>query len=128
MADEGKLGLRIYAMVSYPDPKLCPVKLIMKLHCGDTAPYCGNQVEKVYDAQGDSSPKADSANAETLDGRYTFRSAKLFGDGALGSRGAALLDDYSDKPGSRGFLIRPEQDWEPLIREYYETVSQLLDP
>ena len=56
------------------------------------------------------------------DGRYTFRSAKLFGDGALGSRGAALIDDYSDKPGSRGFLIRPEEDWEPLIRQYYENV------
>lgn len=61
--------------------------------------------------------------AQTIDGRYTFRSAKLFGDGALGSRGAALLDDYSDKPGSKGFLIRPEQDWEPLIRQYYENVS-----
>lgn len=58
------------------------------------------------------------------DGRYTLRSAKLFGDGALGSRGAALLDDYSDKPGSRGFLIRPERDWEPLIRQYYENVSR----
>jgi predicted amidohydrolase YtcJ len=31
-----------------------------------------------------------------------IRSVKAFYDGALGSRGAALLDDYSDRPGQRG--------------------------
>ncbi|WP_114790096.1 amidohydrolase [Niabella yanshanensis] len=30
---------------------------------------------------------------------------KLYGDGALGSRGACLLKDYSDKPGWKGFLL-----------------------
>ena len=30
---------------------------------------------------------------------------KLVADGALGSRGAALLTDYSDAPGERGYLI-----------------------
>ncbi|MGE9311493.1 amidohydrolase [Niabella sp. CJ426] len=30
---------------------------------------------------------------------------KLYGDGALGSRGACLLKDYSDQPGWRGFLL-----------------------
>jgi predicted amidohydrolase YtcJ len=30
---------------------------------------------------------------------------KLFADGALGSRGAALFDDYSDEPGNRGLLL-----------------------
>jgi predicted amidohydrolase YtcJ len=30
------------------------------------------------------------------------RSVKAFSDGALGSRGARLLDDYSDRPGHRG--------------------------
>jgi hypothetical protein len=32
----------------------------------------------------------------------TTRSVKAFYDGALGSRGARLLDDYSDRPGHRG--------------------------
>jgi len=32
----------------------------------------------------------------------TIRSVKLYGDGALGSRGAWLLEDYSDNPGNRG--------------------------
>ncbi|SHK72433.1 amidohydrolase [Rhodothermus profundi] len=37
-------------------------------------------------------------------GRLTVRSVKLYIDGALGSRGAALLADYSDDPGNRGLL------------------------
>jgi len=32
----------------------------------------------------------------------TIRAIKLYGDGALGSRGAWLLEDYSDAPGIRG--------------------------
>lgn len=35
----------------------------------------------------------------------TVRGFKLFSDGALGSRGACLLHDYSDKPGWKGFLL-----------------------
>ncbi len=35
----------------------------------------------------------------------TARSIKLYSDGALGSRGAALLEDYSDAPGNKGLLI-----------------------
>lgn len=35
----------------------------------------------------------------------TVRAVKAFADGALGSRGAALLADYSDEPGKRGLLV-----------------------
>ncbi|MFN3597820.1 MAG: amidohydrolase, partial [Rubricoccaceae bacterium] len=42
-------------------------------------------------------------------GRLAVRALKLYADGALGSRGAALLDDYHDDPGNRGlFLTAPE--------------------
>jgi len=34
----------------------------------------------------------------------TVRSIKVLADGALGSRGAALLEDYSDEAGNRGLL------------------------
>ncbi len=34
-----------------------------------------------------------------------IRSVKIYGDGALGSRGAALLADYSDQAGQRGLLV-----------------------
>ena len=37
--------------------------------------------------------------------RLTVRSVKLFADGALGSRGAALLQAYSDKPDQHGLLF-----------------------
>ena len=39
----------------------------------------------------------------------TARSIKLYSDGALGSRGAALIEDYTDDPGNRGLLIEPEE-------------------
>jgi predicted amidohydrolase YtcJ len=42
-------------------------------------------------------------------GRLTVRSIKLYADGALGSRGAALLAPYSDDPGNSGLMLaRPE--------------------
>lgn len=41
--------------------------------------------------------------------RLHVRSFKVYGDGALGSRGACLLQPYSDKPGHYGFLLsQPE--------------------
>jgi hypothetical protein len=39
------------------------------------------------------------------DGRLTVRAVKAYADGALGSRGAALIDDYTDNPGNRGLLM-----------------------
>ncbi|HEY2797187.1 MAG TPA: amidohydrolase [Thermoanaerobaculia bacterium] len=40
----------------------------------------------------------------TLSDRLTVRAIKAYADGALGSRGAALLADYADEPGRRGLL------------------------
>lgn len=41
--------------------------------------------------------------------RLTVRAVKFYMDGALGSRGAALLEDYSDDAGNRGLLrMEPE--------------------
>ena len=41
--------------------------------------------------------------------RLHVRGFKVYGDGALGSRGACLLQPYSDKPGHSGFLLsKPE--------------------
>jgi len=37
--------------------------------------------------------------------RLNIRSFKFFGDGALGSRGAAMREPYSDKPGHYGALV-----------------------
>jgi predicted amidohydrolase YtcJ len=43
------------------------------------------------------------------EGHLWIRAIKLYADGALGSRGAALLAPYSDDPGNSGLLVsRPE--------------------
>ena len=39
------------------------------------------------------------------DGRLWIRAVKLYSDGALGSRGAALLDPYADDPKNSGLLV-----------------------
>jgi predicted amidohydrolase YtcJ len=46
----------------------------------------------------------------------TVRAVKLFADGALGSRGAAMLAPYSDAPGQRGLLFMSDQDMETKIQ------------
>ncbi|HWB27406.1 MAG TPA: amidohydrolase [Chitinophagaceae bacterium] len=43
---------------------------------------------------------------------------KVYADGALGSRGACLLQPYSDKPGWTGFLLS--------TREHFDSVAKLL--
>jgi hypothetical protein len=39
------------------------------------------------------------------DARLTIRGVKLYADGALGSRGAALIEPYSDDPGNLGLMV-----------------------
>ena len=47
---------------------------------------------------------------EHPDGRLQMRAVKLYVDGALGSRGAALIEDYSDDAGNDGLLLMtPDQ-------------------
>ncbi|MEO0437020.1 MAG: amidohydrolase [Pseudomonadota bacterium] len=46
---------------------------------------------------------------------YSARSVKIYTDGALGSRGAALLEEYSDDPGNRGYLLNEEADLAELM-------------
>ena len=49
-------------------------------------------------------PREDEASL------LSVRSVKISADGALGSRGAALFEDYSDDPGNKGLLLlTPEQ-------------------
>ncbi|GAB5384327.1 MAG: amidohydrolase [Aliiglaciecola sp.] len=45
----------------------------------------------------------------------SIRSVKVYGDGALGSRGAALFEDYADAPGNKGLLVTQESQLKPLF-------------
>jgi len=48
--------------------------------------------------------------------RLNVRSVKVYGDGALGSRGAALKTPYSDQPGHFGAMITPMDEMEALAQ------------
>ncbi len=76
MKSEGKMGIRLYAMLTGWDKEL---------------------LEKWY-AQG---PMVDADNL------FTIRSVKLNCDGALGARGAWLLEEYTDRPGHFGHETLP---------------------
>ena len=47
--------------------------------------------------------------------KLAVRGIKLYIDGALGSRGAALLEPYSDSPDSRGLLLNTTETLFPLL-------------
>ena len=57
--------------------------------------------------------------------RLTIRAFKLFADGALGSRGAALLQPYSDAPESTGVITTPEDEVSELTHSGLQKGFQL---
>jgi predicted amidohydrolase YtcJ len=75
LAEAGRLPLRVYAMIDGQAP---------------------SPVLEAELTRWSGSPEA---------GLLTIRAVKLYADGALGSRGAALLEDYADEPGNRGLLL-----------------------
>ncbi len=50
------------------------------------------------------------------DGRLTVRCVKVVADGALGSRGAALIEPYSDDPGNTGLILMPQDALQALTQ------------
>ncbi len=55
----------------------------------------------------------------------TVRSVKLYLDGALGSRGAALLHDYADDPGNRGLLFVEPEEFSGVVQRAVECGYQV---
>ncbi len=58
--------------------------------------------------------KADPVGVDT---RYALVGVKVYVDGALGSRGAALLRPYADRPAHRGKLMHAASHFEKLALE-----------
>ncbi len=50
----------------------------------------------------------------------SLRSVKLYSDGALGSRGAAMLHSYSDDPGNEGLLFYDQAEMNEMILKVTE--------
>lgn len=58
--------------------------------------------------------KPDAATPQSM---YTLIGVKAYADGALGSRGAALISPYADRPGHSGKLIRQPDAMEKLATD-----------
>src|SRR5438067_1612157 len=59
----------------------------------------------------------NGATLNAFDHRFTQRTIKVIFDGALGSRGAALLAPYSDKADTSGFLTQKPEELRPMFED-----------
>jgi len=57
--------------------------------------------------------------------RLTVRAIKLYADGALGSRGARMIDFYSDDPGNRGLFMEGEDYYMHFCQIAYDNGYQV---
>lgn len=60
-----------------------------------------------------------------FENRFNVRTIKVVSDGALGSRGAALLGPYSDAPDTSGFLTVKAEELRPMLIEALRTGIQV---
>jgi len=76
------------------------------------------RIYKAVHGPGPSSARllAEGPTIGSFDNRFTLRTIKVVSDGALGSRGAALLAPYSDAPDTSGFLTVKQEDLGPMLQ------------
>jgi predicted amidohydrolase YtcJ len=98
LAEQGRLPLRIYGYAEDP----IPTKLQQLPH------------SLAYRAELDR--LSQRLGPPEHSGHFTLRGIKLFMDGALGSRGAALEQPYSDDPKNRGLLLTSPDHIEMMAR------------
>jgi len=77
---------------------------------------------RIYKAVWGPGPEADrllqeGAQVGAFQNHLTIRTIKVISDGALGSRGAALLAPYSDKPDTSGFLTVETAPFRAMLAE-----------
>lgn len=94
-AEKGELKLRLYVMLNGRDQDLLDE----------------------YFAKG---PEGNLYN-----GQLSLRAVKLYADGALGSRGAWLLEEYSDAPGVHGHNVMPMDEIEEITARAYKAGFQV---
>jgi predicted amidohydrolase YtcJ len=64
-------------------------------------------------------------NGKIKTGRMNVSSFKVYADGALGSRGACLLQPYEDKPGWTGFLLSSRRHFDSVAAVIYKAGWQM---
>jgi predicted amidohydrolase YtcJ len=85
----GRLSARVYAMAG-------GIEALAKIAPSGPIPWSGTSGDKNGD-------------------RLALMSVKLYADGALGSRGAALLAPYSDAPGNKGLLFATQAQMDAAV-------------
>lgn len=63
--------------------------------------------------------------ASYADDKLSVRSVKLYADGALGSRGAAMIAPYNDREDSRGLLFESQQDMNRMVSKIHAAGFQV---
>ena len=92
------------------------VKIFKKLYAAGTIKL------RIYKAVYGPGPNAtrllnEGPTIGAFENRFTLRTIKVISDGALGSRGAALLGPYSDAPDTSGFLTVKAEELRPMLIE-----------
>jgi predicted amidohydrolase YtcJ len=67
-------------------------------------------------SDGDANYDWAKKNGKLKTDRLDVRSFKVYADGALGSRGACLLEPYSDQAGHYGFLLSSQQHFDSVAK------------
>ena len=57
--------------------------------------------------------------------RLTVRSVKIYADGALGSRGAKLLEPYADDPSNTGLILESNEFYHHVCQKAYDAGYQV---
>lgn len=68
---------------------------------------------------------ANGIEHNLYNGQLSVRSVKLYADGALGSRGAWLLEEYSDAPNVHGHNVMPMEAIENVAAQAYKAGFQV---
>jgi predicted amidohydrolase YtcJ len=115
LADKRSIGLG-WTQIQDPGGSYADFALYSKLYSE------GKLKIRIYKAVYGPGPDADrllreGPVIEAYNGRLNLRAIKVVSDGALGSRGAALLEPYSDSPDSKGFLRVKDEDLQPMLKE-----------
>ncbi|MEK6301173.1 MAG: amidohydrolase [Acidobacteriota bacterium] len=84
------------------------------------------RIYKAVHGPGPASAKllSDGSSTGEFDGRFTLRTIKVVFDGALGSKGAALLEKYSDYD-TAGFLTHKEEELLPMLTQALKSGIQV---
>ena len=98
--DAGSRQRQIDRFIAYHDSGALPIRVSVMLSGGDSA-----LLQQWYE------------RGPLVGDKFSVRSIKLYSDGALGSRGAWLLQPYSDRPEHFGNPVTPIEDIERIAAQ-----------